>query len=262
MRRSRSTLQPTFVQRNRARLIWAGALVAVLALGGLAYFSLTAPAYACSIQWVAEATPTPQPSETPRLGYPQEDMGRSHVPAGTKVKYLYCPPASGNHYTEPQGPLQPRVYGPNEKAIPEGWVHNLEHGGLVLVYNCSSSTGGDGCSDAAQATMKQLYSSWPLSPVCQLQPGVVGPVIARFDDMAYPYAAMVWDEVLPLQTLDTQQILAFFAQQAERTNPEQQCAPPSAEPSAAPSPTAAPTTSQTQAPASAAPSSSPAPAAS
>jgi hypothetical protein len=240
----------------------------VLVLGGLAYFSLTAPAYACSIQWVAEATPTPRPSATARLGYPQEDMGRSHVPVGTKVKYLYCPPASGNHYAAaPQGPVQARVYGPNEKAIPEGWVHNLEHGGLVLVYNCSSSTGGDGCSDTAQTAMKQLFSSWPLSPICQLQPGVVGPVIARFDDMAYPYAALLWDQILPLQTLDAQQILAFFAQQAERTDPEQQCAPPSAGPSAAPSASApsatpAPTTGPTQAPASAVPSTSPAPAAS
>lgn len=253
------------MQRNRARLIWAGALAAVLAVGGLAYFSLTAPAYACSIQWVAEATPTPQPSATARIGYPQEDMGRSHVAVGTKVKYLYCPPASGNHYSAvPQAPIQPRVYGPNEKAIPEGWVHNLEHGGLVLVYNCSSATGGDGCSDTAQATMKQLYNSWPLSPICQLQAGVVGPVIARFDDMAYPYAALLWDEVLPLQTLDTPQILAFFQQRAERINPEQQpgCATPSAGPSAAPSATPAPTTSPTQAPASAAPSTSPAPAAS
>ena len=41
--------------------------------------------------------------------------------------------------------------------------------------------------------------------------------IARFDDMAYPYAALLWDEVLPLQTLDTQQILAFFQQQQGKT---------------------------------------------
>lgn len=243
--------------------------MAALALGGLAYFSLTAPAYACSIQWVAQPTPTPQPSATARLGYPQEDMLRDHVPVGTKVKYLYCPPASGDHYSSAgQGPIQPRVYGPNEKAIPEGWVHNLEHGGLVLVYNCSPTTGGDGCTDTKQAAMKQLYSSWPLSPICQLQPGVVGPVIARFDDMAYPYAALLWDQILPLQTLDTPQILAFFQQQGERTNPEQQpnCASPSAGPSAAPSATAAPTgtptSSPTQAPASAVPSVSPAPAAS
>ena len=266
VRRSRTTLGPTFAERNRGRLVWATILIAILALGGLAYVSFTTPAYACSVEWVADPTPTPAPSATQRLGNVQEDMGRTHVATGTRVKYRYCPPASGNHYSATgQGPLQPKVYGPNDKAIPEGWIHNLEHGGLVLVYNCGAPPkGGDGCTDAKQAAMKALYQSWPLSPVCQLQPGVVGPVIARFDDMAYPYAALLWDEVLPLQTLDTDQIKAFFLQQAERTNPEQQpgCAAASSAPSTAPSPGASPTTVPSQAPASAAPTTSPAPAAS
>lgn len=259
MRRSRSALQPTFVQRNRARLIWAGALVVVLALGGLAYFSLTAPAYACSSQWLAAPSPTPAPGATPRLGYVQPDMGQTHVAPGTSVRYTTCPPASGNHYNQSGfGPIAARVYGPDERAVPEGWMHNLEHGALVLVYRCP----GDACTDSGQAALRQLVASWPDSPICGVKPGVVGPVIARFDDMAYPYAALVWDQILPLQALDTQQILAFFDQQGERTAPEHECASPSAEPSTAPSSTAAPTTSPTQAPVSPAPSSSPAPAAS
>jgi len=246
------------VERNRSRLLWVGALIVALALGGVVYVNLTSPAYACSIEWTADPTPTTAPSATPHLGYAQEDMGRTHVPVGSVVKYRYCPPASGNHYAQiPLGPIPPRVYGPNEKAVPEGWVHNLEHGGLVLVYNCSTTNGGDGCSDSAQATMKTLYQNWPVSPICGLQPGVVGPVMARFDNMAYPYAALVWDQILPLQTLDTTQILTFFQQEDERFNPEQQCTPSTA-PSAAP--TAAPTATPTQAPS--LPSASPAPAAS
>jgi hypothetical protein len=247
------------VARNRTRLIWAGALVVALAFGGLVYLNLTTPAYACGQQWTADATPTPAPGATQRLGYNQEDMGRTHVPVGTAVKYTFCPPASGNHWSSiPLGPIPPRVYGPNEKTVPEGWVHNMEHGGLVLVYNCGKN-GGDGCSASAQATMKQLYQTWPASPVCALQPGVVGPVMTRFDDMNYPYAALVWDEILPLQTLDavtTQQILTFFQQEGERFNPEKQCAQPSGAPSTAPS--TAPTTAPTQAPASETPSTSPA----
>lgn len=218
--------------------MWAGALVVVVALGALFYLQSTAPAFACGVEWTAPATPSPEPGASPRIGYQQDDMGKDHVNPGTSVKYLYCPPASGSHYAVTgQGPIDARVYGPNDRAIPEGWVHNLEHGGLVLVYKCP----GDACTDAGQVALQQLWSNWPASPVCKVAPHLLSPVIARFDDMAYPYAALVWDQVLPLQTLDTQQILAFFNQRAERTNPEPQCAAPSAAPSTAPSASPAPT---------------------
>jgi hypothetical protein len=239
----RQPIRESFLQRNRTRLLWAGAAVVVVALGALFYLQATAPAYACGVEWTAPATPSPAPGESPapgpslRLGYAEEDMGRDHVATGTSVKYTYCPPASGSHYSATgQGPIDARVYGPNDRAIPEGWVHNLEHGALVLLYKCP----GDACSDTGQAALQQLWANWPASPICHKPAHEIGPVIARFDDMAYPYAALVWDQILPLQTLDNQQILAFFSQQAERTNPEPQCAVPSAAPSAAP--TTAPAT--------------------
>jgi uncharacterized protein DUF3105 len=249
-RSARQPLRQSFVQRNRTRLLAAVGALAILVIGGLAYVQATAPAYACAIEWTASPTPTPAPGATPRYGYAQDDMGRDHVATGTVVRYIYCPPASGKHYNaNGVGPIQPKVYGPNDHALPEGWIHNLEHGGLVLLYKCP----GDACTDAGQQALKQLYASWPASPICGLAPGLIGPVIARFDTMAYPYAALVWDQVLPLDTLDTTQVLAFFQQQAERINPEPQCQPsaaPSAEPSAAPSaaPTAAPSAAPTAAP--------------
>ncbi len=97
----------------------------------------------------------------------------------------------------------------------------------------------------------------------------MGPIIARFDQMAWPYAALVWGLVLPLQSLDTDQINAFFAQQGERTNPEPLCARPTPTPaptatpgpSASTSPSASPTAAPTEAP-TAAPTEAPTPAAS
>jgi hypothetical protein len=233
------------MERNRTRLISIGVVIVVLALGGLVYLNATSPAYACGTEWVAPPTGAPAPGATQQLGYTQGDMGRSHVAVGSVVKYLYCPPASGNHYAQtPFGPIPPKVYGPNEKTLPEGWVHNLEHGGLVLLYKCSGTAAGDGCSDSAQTAMKNLFSSWPASPVCGIQPGVWGPVFTRFDDMQYPYAAVVWDEILPLQTLDPNQILTFFQQEGERVSPEPRFAPrssPLGAPSSAPgTPTTAP----------------------
>ena len=172
-------------------------------------------------------------------------MGRRHVAVDEKVTYTYCPPASGWHYIAPGiGPILPRLYGPNDTTIPEGWVHNLEHGAMVILYR--GHDGDPGITTAGQAELRTLFDSFPNSPVCGIAPGTSqGPVIARFDQMATPYAAMVWDRVLPLQTLDTAQILAFWQQWGERTNPEPQCAPPQRSgPSAAPSqaPSAAPST--------------------
>jgi hypothetical protein len=115
-------------------------------------------------------------------------------------------------------------------VIPEGWVHNLEHGALVVLYKGAE---GD------QAALRSLFDAVPNSPICGFPPGgnAPSPVVARFDDMAWPYAALVWDRVLPLETVDTAVILDFYARYGERTNPEKLCASPSpsVEPSAAPS---------------------------
>ena len=90
--------------------------------------------------------------------------------------------------------------------------------------------------------MKQLYDDWPTSPRCGIPPHLIAPVIARFDDMAWPYAALLWDLVLPLDHFDRDAILAFYAQQGEVTNPEKQCQPASPSPGAttAPAVTASP----------------------
>jgi hypothetical protein len=109
---------------------------------------------------------------------------------------------------------------------------------LVILYR-------DANVDAA--ALQAMFDAVGPSPVCGFPPGgqSPGPVVARFTDMAWPFAALVWDRVLPLETLDQQAILDFYAVWGEKTNPEQLCAPPSAAPSdsAAPSGTVAPSPS-------------------
>jgi hypothetical protein len=138
----------------------------------------------------------------------------------------------------PAAPIPARLYGPDDGVIPQQWIHNLEHGGLVILYRDPT---------ADQTALKALFDAVPPSPVCGFEPGgqSPGPVIARFKDMAWPYAALVWDRVLPLETLDQQAILDFYAAWGEKTNPELLCTPPSAEPSssAAPSSSLAPSAS-------------------
>ena len=203
-------------------LIIAGAVVIAVVLVGVFVFGQAAqPAYACSNMWQPSATTSPAAGSSAQPGYIQPDMGNKHVAVGTRVTYTYCPPASGYHYNASgQGPIKPRVYGPSDAAIPEGWIHNLEHGALVVLYKGD----GPGATDAGQAALRDFYASYPKSPICGIAPGtLVGPVFVRFDDMPWPYAAEVWGRVLPLQSLDTAAILAFDQAFGERTNPEIIC---------------------------------------
>jgi hypothetical protein len=220
-------------------------VVALVVVGGIALFNAAQPAYACAEQWTAPAaTDAPAPGASPRLGYIQPDLGKNHIDVGQNVRYALCPPASGRHYNATNlGPIKAQLYGPDEVQIPQGWLHNLEHGALVVLYRCP----GPACDDAGQAALRQFYTAFPSSPICNLPVGAVGPVIARFDQMAYPYVAMLWGQVLPLETLDTAQILTFFTNQAERSNPEAGCPRPTASP--APTRSASPSGSPSGSPA-------------
>ncbi len=61
--------------------------------------------------------------------------------------------------------------------------------------------------------------------------------------MATPYAALVWDRVLQLDSFDAAEITAFWNQWGGKTNPEKACPGPDATPSPAPSGSAAPSPS-------------------
>lgn len=239
--RARPVRSASFVERYRSVLIGA-AVVAVVALVGAGLFSAaTTPAYACSNAWVPDPTPTPGADASPQPGYPQPDMGNEHLGVGTQITYTYCPPASGRHYNASgAGPIKARLYGPDDSVAPSGWIHNLEHGGIVILYRGDS----EGATEAGQAALRDLFDDYPPSPVCGFEPGTNGPIIARFDEMATPYAALVWGRVLPLETLDTAAIVAFDQAYGEVTNPEKFCQPtPAPSASAAPSEAASPSPS-------------------
>lgn len=220
-----------FWERYRGPLITLAVVAAVALIGAFAIQSTTASSYACSTDWSPGATPSPDPSGSGRLGLVQPDMGREHS-VGSPQRYTYCPPASGNHYNrQGLGPIEARLYGPDDPAGPQNWTHNLEHAALVLVYRCGE--GDTGCDDATQAELRQLLTDFPDSPVCGVPPGGFGPVIARFDDMAWPFAAIVWGRVLPLETLDRDLVYRFWELEGERSpNMELACVPPSPSPSA------------------------------
>ncbi len=222
--------EQTALQRLRTPILAIVAVVALVGVGFSVVAGAAAPVYACS------AVETVQPPAAGELGQVQQDQGNGHVQTGDTVTYPVCPPASGKHVNKTGfGPLEPKVYGPDDDSVPNGWIHNLEHGGLVLLYSCDRGA----CDDVGLAALQAFDQGFPSSAVCSIPAGVVGPVVARFEQMPTRYAALVWDRVLYLDTLDDAQVYDFFVRYAERVSdgrfvapPEPQCAVPSASPSA------------------------------
>jgi hypothetical protein len=221
-----------FFERYRG-VILGITVVAILAVGVAFLFAGAAqPAYACT-STLAPATPAvAAPGATPRLGQVTRDLGRAHVATGQRVAYEFCPPTSGPHYNDARyGPIATRFYGADDRTDPQGWIHNLEHGMMTVLYRCP-----EGCDEAAQAALRALQAQLPASPLCAF-PATSSVVVTRFDELPTPYAAVVWDRVYLLDALDVSAIATFQQQSADR-GPEPQCdnALPGASPSTSPTP--------------------------
>ena len=73
--------------------------------------------------------------------------GAAHWPIGTSLTYHHNPPTSGPHwFIDPLGRHEWGVF--SSVVVPrEAWVHNLEHGGIVFLFNCGLVDGG-ACASA------------------------------------------------------------------------------------------------------------------
>ena len=245
---------PTILERYRTVIVTIAA-VAIVAIGvGYVFIGSTAASYTCTNQFNPSPTPPIAPGSSARLGFFEDDMGNTHVSPGAPAqKYLYCPPASGNHFNlaGTLGPIPARLYKPDDKVGPTNWIHNLEHGGMVVLYRNDST----GATTAGQQAFRDYYSGFPASPICQVPQGQLSPVIARFDNMPHPFAALVWDRVFYLDTWDPALVSQFYLTEDERLDstgvlvapPEKQCAGPSAIPAATPA-SSAPAASGSAAP--------------
>ena len=212
--RARPMPKPSLLERYRI-LIVGGVVIAVVALlGAMALRSTSAASYTCSSEFQPGTTPPPASDTAGDPGYVQPDMGNRHeTNLGATVTYTYCPPATGPHYNlENRGPVAYRVYGPGDAAVPQGWVHNLEHGALVVLYR--GREGDPGLSEETQEQIRAFAASAPTSPVCG-RPASQYLIAARFDDMATPFAALVWGRVLPLDSFDEARILGFWNSSGE-----------------------------------------------
>ncbi|MEX2377092.1 MAG: DUF3105 domain-containing protein [Dehalococcoidia bacterium] len=136
--------------------------------------------------------PEPVVDEAPDDGALHILVGASHPP------YSTTPATSGPHwFTEPvQGAPDgaPVRWGFYDHVIPdEALVHNLEHGGIGLHYNCPQ-----GCDELVE----QLIELVPRDPA-QF-------VVSPYPDMESRIAVTAWRRVLHLEEFDEDLIRRFI----------------------------------------------------
>ena len=122
----------------------------------------------------------------------------AHVAQCTPITYATNPPTSGSHY----GLWASwRAYA---DRVPRGfWVHNLEHGGVVVTYNCPT-----GCA-AEVAALTAFLDARPADPLC------VAPIRNRFVVTPDPlldtrFAASAWGASLRSDCFDLAALGSFI----------------------------------------------------
>ncbi len=72
------------------------------------------------------------------------EVGRGHIsPGDSHVAYNSVPATSGPHFSQPLAPVRWGVH--DAPLQPEEYIHNLEHGGIGIFYDCP-----DGCDPIVQ----------------------------------------------------------------------------------------------------------------
>jgi len=148
------------------------------------------------------------PAPTLRLGFTTQVLGRNHIlNAGQTIEYGFCPPTSGDHYNiSGVGPIRAAVYPNSAEQPPGGWVHNLEHGWVVLLYSCKN-----GCPSSAE--MAQMQQWWDEAPAVDPSQGCnKEAIVARFDSMTTRFAVLAWGRALLTDNFDLDTAKTFAQQ--------------------------------------------------
>lgn len=96
---------------------------------------------------------------------------REHVPEGSPITYNSDPPAGGKHYATPLGP------GFYTKPELDGYiVHSMEHGYVVIWYDCSSLR--KAACDELQKQIQNLISNTKIKKLIGMPRNGMGHTIA------------------------------------------------------------------------------------
>lgn len=135
-----------------------------------------------------------------------------HVAVGAPIEWTTNPPATGTHYGAWAR------WGVHYAQLQRGfWMHNAEHGGVVLLYNCPA-----GCPEVVEALL-EVARAVPVDGAC------VAPVRNRIVVAADPLlpaevqvAAVAWNHTYTASCFDP--YVATFVARHYGNGPEDVCA--------------------------------------
>lgn len=142
-----------------------------------------------------------------------DDIGRDHFPPGqTHNAYNSNPPTSGPH----SGMFE--QWGIYEQPVPkEVAVHNMEHAGVIVWYNCAG--GAEALSDADCAELKNNLASI-------VQPALAGGesiIMTPYSNMDERIALSAWQHLDKFNEFDAERVMTFIETFECRFDPEGFC---------------------------------------
>ncbi len=129
----------------------------------------------------------------------QTSQGRDHVDPGIPLEFALQPPTSGNHFANS---LAWGVY--SELINPGYWVHSLEHGGIVLLYNCTDLS-ADACEDLRDDA-ESFYGDAPFNGCAENR--VI--VMPYSQGMETPVTVLAWQQRLDLDDYNYRDLVDFY----------------------------------------------------
>ncbi|MES2209357.1 MAG: DUF3105 domain-containing protein [Chloroflexota bacterium] len=131
------------------------------------------------------------------------EAGRNHIAQGAPLAQRNQPPSSGPHYASRAS------YGLSVVPIPPGnWIHALEHGGIVVLYQCADQ---GACESIGRELEGSVYRN-----ATNGRFGEPKLVVTPYQDMPAPITAVAWGRTLELQSVDSAAILAFYDRYVDR----------------------------------------------
>jgi len=126
----------------------------------------------------------------------------SHIDPSTQWTYKFYPPTSGPHYSVAGS--APVPWGTVDTLVEGQFVHNLEHGGIAILYNCPSGTD---CTSLKNSLTDYVQNLVPLEPTYGEAKIIMTPYS---HGMTKKVALVAWHYIEFLDSYDQNAITQFY----------------------------------------------------
>jgi len=158
---------------------------------------------------VATQNRLPFQAVTEAVGREIPDEGpATHVDPSTTPTYKFYPPTSGPHYSlQGQAPVPWQTI---DNLVEGQFVHNLEHGGIAILYNCPS---GDDCTALKNQLENYVKNLAPVEPTFHEVKVVMTPYSRGMEKKV---ALVAWHYVDFLDGYDPNEITRFYESHVDK----------------------------------------------